>query len=58
MKKITIKLMFETIEGLVVRDDSHQWILKDVTIKGLKQVRTFEGYSVPKNMALNYKMSV
>ena len=47
MKKITIKLMFETIEGLVVRDDSHQWILKDVTIKGLKQVRTFEGYSVP-----------
>lgn len=57
MKRITIKLMFSTIEGTVVNETAQQWILKDTVEKGIKEVRSFDKlYGVPKAMALSYEI--
>lgn len=56
MKKIKIKLSHSEVIGNVVREDALQWILSDVTVKGIKETRTFEGYSVPKSMTRYHEM--
>ena len=52
---IEIKLSHSTIIGSVVREDSNQWILANVTIQGIKEERHEDSYSVPKNMAWSHK---
>ena len=55
MLKIKIKTSHSIIIGEVAREDENQWILCNVTIQGIKEVRQFEGYSVPKRMTWSYE---
>lgn len=56
MKTITIKTSHSTITGSLVCESYTSYILADVTIEGINETRSYEGYSVPKSMALNVKI--
>lgn len=54
MKKIEIKLSHSTVTGLLVAENSSTFILSNVTVYGIKDVRHFDSWGVPKNMCIYY----